>query len=95
MVRRCVTTLRLRSDRFTLWRVRLAADLVLAIADQKLVDVDARERSCDCQPPKKAPGSLPYAVPYLDASVTTVCSMRAWLFAARQRALRPFAFVRQ
>jgi hypothetical protein len=31
-VRRCVTTLRLRSDRFNVWRARLAADFVLAIA---------------------------------------------------------------
>jgi hypothetical protein len=31
IVRRRVTTLRLRSDRFSVWRARLAADLVLAI----------------------------------------------------------------
>src|SRR5947199_8208316 len=31
IVRRRVTTLRLRSERFNVWRVRLAADLVLAI----------------------------------------------------------------
>ena len=44
IVRKPVTTLRLRSVRFTPWRARLAADFVLAIADQKkLVDVDARE----------------------------------------------------
>ena len=30
-MRRRVTTLRLRSERFNVWRVRLAADLVLAI----------------------------------------------------------------
>jgi hypothetical protein len=30
-VRRRVTTLRLRSDRFSVWRARLAADFVLAI----------------------------------------------------------------
>jgi len=32
IVRRRVTTLRLRSDRFNVWRARLAADFVLAIA---------------------------------------------------------------
>ena len=31
MVRSRVTTLRLRSDRFNVWRARLAADLVLAM----------------------------------------------------------------
>src|SRR5438067_13312726 len=31
IVRRRVTTLRLRSERFNVWRVRLAADLVLSI----------------------------------------------------------------
>src|SRR5207247_10306075 len=35
MVRRLVTTLRLRSDRFNVWRARFVADLVLAIVDQK------------------------------------------------------------
>jgi len=36
IVRRRVTTLRLRSERFNVWRVRLAADLVLAIDYKKL-----------------------------------------------------------
>jgi len=36
IVRRRVTTLRLRSERFDVWRVRLAADLVLAIDYRKL-----------------------------------------------------------
>src|SRR5881392_2574697 len=36
IVRRCVTTLRLRSERFNVWRVRLAADLVLAIDYKQL-----------------------------------------------------------
>ena len=36
IVRRRVTTLRLRSERFNVWRVRLAADLVLAIDYRKL-----------------------------------------------------------
>ena len=38
IVRRRVTTLRLRSDRFNVWRARLVADLVLAIVDQKIVE---------------------------------------------------------
>ena len=37
MVRRRVATLRLRSDRFSVWRARLVADLVLAIVDQKIL----------------------------------------------------------
>jgi hypothetical protein len=42
---RRVTALRLRSDRFIVWRARFAADLVLAIVNQKkLVDLHARER---------------------------------------------------
>jgi hypothetical protein len=44
IVRRPVTTLRLRSDRFTVWRARLAADLVFAIVIKKLMDLHARER---------------------------------------------------
>jgi hypothetical protein len=44
IVRRRVTTLRLRSDRFTVWRARLAADFVFAIAIKKLLDLHARER---------------------------------------------------
>ena len=36
IVRRRVTTPRLRSERFNVWRVRLAADLVLAIDYRKL-----------------------------------------------------------
>jgi hypothetical protein len=36
--RRPVTTLRFRSVRFTLWRARLAADLVFAIANQNFVE---------------------------------------------------------
>jgi hypothetical protein len=37
IVRRRVTALRFRSDRFNVWRARLVADLVLAIADQKIL----------------------------------------------------------
>jgi len=44
IVRRCVTTLRLRSDRFTVWRARLAADLVFAIVIKKIMDLHARQR---------------------------------------------------
>ena len=36
IVRRRVTTLRLRSDRFTVWRARLAADFVFAIVIKKI-----------------------------------------------------------
>ncbi len=44
IVRRRVTTLRLRTDRFIVWRARFAADLVLAIVNQKIVDLHARKR---------------------------------------------------
>ena len=44
IVRRRVRTLRLRSDRFTVWRARLEADLVFAIVIKKLMDLHARER---------------------------------------------------
>jgi len=45
MLRKCVTTLRLRSDRFTVCRARLAADLYWPLVIIKnLVDVHARER---------------------------------------------------
>jgi hypothetical protein len=40
----------LRSVRFNVWRERLAADLVLAIANQNFCGTNAREHSCDCQP---------------------------------------------
>ena len=49
IVRRRVTTLRLRSDRFNVWRARLTADFVLAIAIEKFVDVNARGRNWHCQ----------------------------------------------
>ena len=42
MVRRRVATLRLRSDRFNVWRARFVADLVLAIVDQNFVEQAAR-----------------------------------------------------
>ena len=42
MVRRRVTMLRLRSDRFNVCRARLVADLVLAIVDQNFVEQAAR-----------------------------------------------------
>ena len=44
IVRRRVTTLRLRSDRFTVWRARLAADFVFAIVIGKAKDLHARQR---------------------------------------------------
>ena len=49
ILRKRVTTLLLRSERFNVCRARLAADFVLAIADSKIMDVDARGRDCDCQ----------------------------------------------
>src|SRR5205809_6396739 len=45
MVRKRVTTLRLRSDRFNVWRARLVADLVLAIIDQKKIMEQSARRA--------------------------------------------------
>jgi len=50
IVRRCVTTLRLRSDRFTVWRARLAADLVFAIVIKKNYGSARSRAHRDCQP---------------------------------------------
>ena len=44
IVRNSVTTLRLRSDRLSAWRVRFAADFVFAIVPLKVVDHHAGER---------------------------------------------------
>src|SRR5262249_29641604 len=44
IVRRRVTILRLCSDRFTVWRARLAADFVFAIVIKKVAGLHARER---------------------------------------------------
>ena len=52
IVRRCVTTLRLRSDRFTVWRARLEADLVFAIVIKKIYGPPRSRAHCDCQPQK-------------------------------------------
>jgi hypothetical protein len=43
IVRKRVTTLRLCSDRFTVWRARLAADFVFAIV-KKVLNLHARQR---------------------------------------------------
>src|SRR5262249_13643143 len=50
IVRRRVTTLRFRSDRFSVCRARLAADFVLAIGNQKLRGRARSRADCDCQP---------------------------------------------
>ena len=51
IVRRPVRTLRLRSDRFTVWRARLAADFVFAIVIKSYGPARSRV-NCDCQPLK-------------------------------------------
>ncbi len=98
IVRRCVTTLRLRSDRFTVWRARLAADLVFAIVIKKVMDLHARERiaivklkvfqACIHAPAWQA------AHPSKGRSATIVRSIRASLLPAEQQVLHPYAFVR-
>jgi hypothetical protein len=98
IVRRRVTTLRFRSDRFIVWRARLAADLVLAIVNQKLVDVHARERvaivnSEDFPDPEHAP-THKWRSPVQGLRATSVCSTQASLFAAGQQVPHAFAFGR-
>jgi len=44
IVRRRVTTLRLCSERFTVWRARLEADFVFAMVTKKVMDLHARQR---------------------------------------------------
>ena len=97
IVRRPVRTLRLRSDRFTVWRARLAADFVFAIVIKKLRTGRSRAH-CDCQPPKVSKlhsgAGIQAAHPSKGRSATIVCSIRASLFPADQQVLHPFAFVR-
>jgi hypothetical protein len=68
IVRRPVTTLRLRSDRLSVWRARLAADFVFAIVIKKVMDLHARERIAIVNPAglvrRRASGSLPRAKRY-------------------------------
>ena len=54
IVRSRVTTLRLRTDRFKVWRARLAADLVLAMVKLKLRGRGCWRRNRDCQLRKRA-----------------------------------------
>jgi hypothetical protein len=99
IVRRCVTTLRLRSDRFTVWRARLAADLVFAIVIKKFwtctlasaLRLSSPEGFPSLHSPRRRcqrrAGSKPL-------SATIVCSIRASLLPAEQQVLHPYAFVR-
>ena len=98
IVRRCVTTLRLRSDRFTVWRARLAADLVFAIVIKKVMDLHARERITIVNPggfpSLHSRARMQAAHPSKGRSATIVCSIRASLLPAEQQVLHPYAFVR-
>lgn len=49
IVRRRVTTLLLRSDRFTVWRARLAADFVFAIVIKKTLGSPRSRTRGNCQ----------------------------------------------
>jgi hypothetical protein len=98
IVRRPVTTLRLRSDRFTVWRARLAADFVLAIVKQKSCGRARSPARRDCQLRRfSRPGFT--CRRGSDASVqglsaTNACSIRASPFVAEQQAPHPPAFDR-
>src|SRR6266480_1649877 len=97
IVRRCVTTLRLRSDRFTVWRARLAADLVFAIVIKKIMDLHARERIAIVNPEGipslRSRAGMQAAHPSKGWRATSVCSIRASLFAAGQQLPHAFSFV--
>ena len=97
IVRRRVTTARLRSDRLTVWRARLAADFVFAIVNQKMMDLHARQRVTIVNPSgfpgvDSPPG--PANGVTVQARATTVYSIPASLFASARQAPHPFAFVR-
>jgi hypothetical protein len=100
MDRKCVTTLRLRSDLFTVCRARLAADLVLAISNNQKRRGRARSRAhCDCQPRRsrddwRTPKSNPSTYVVQGLTATTACPIRASLFVVGQQEPQPFAFVR-
>jgi hypothetical protein len=99
IVRRPVTTLRLRSDRFTVWRARLAADFVFAIVIKKLwastLASELRLSTLEGFPSLHSPlRSASGAQGPRAESATIVCSIRASLLPAEQQVLRPYAFVR-
>src|SRR5882724_3985284 len=99
IVRRCVTTLRLRSDRFTVWRARLAADLVFAIVIKKNYGPARSRAHCDCQPQKVFQACIhalacKRPIRPKGRSATVVYSIRASLLPAEQQVLHPYAFVR-
>ena len=98
IVRRRVTTLRLCSDRFTVWRARLAADFVFAIVIKKVMDLHARQRIAIVNPE----GFSQSGFTRRRASGASVQGLKRYnrlfssasLFAAEQRAPHPFAFLR-
>ena len=98
IVRRCVTTLRLRSDRFTVWRARLAADLVFAIVIKKLwtctLASALRLSTLKVFQARIHAPAWQAAHPPKVRSATIVCSIRASLLPAEQQVLHPYAFVR-
>ena len=98
IVRRPVKTLRLRRDRFTVWRARLAADFVFAIVIKKLwtctLASELRLSTPEGFPSLHSRADAQAAHRSKGRSATIVCSIRASLFASEQQVLHPSAFVR-
>src|SRR3982751_266224 len=100
MVRRCVTTLRLRSDRFTVCLARLAADFVLAIIENLKSWTCTLASASRLSTPKpfeiqKLSHSQTDAVHYLcprGSDATNVCPSRPSLFVVERQEHHPFAF---
>jgi hypothetical protein len=101
IVRRWVTTLRLRSARFTVWRARLAADLVFAIVIKKNLWICTLASALRLSTLGGFPSLRLIHPPThkrrirTGLNATIACSIRASLFGAEQQVPHPFAFLRQ
>ena len=94
IVRRPVTTLRLRSDRFTVWRARLAADFVFAIVIENVWTCMLASAS-RLSTLKVSDVAALARLSAQGLSATSVCSIRASPFVVGQRVFHPFAFARR
>src|SRR5947209_7605655 len=102
IVRSRVMTLRLRTDRFKVWRARLAADLVLAMVKLKLRGWTLATQSRLSTPKESAPectGATVTRAEYFERPPcpcsAPVCPYAPALFVVLQQALPPFAFARR
>jgi hypothetical protein len=100
IVRSRATTLRLRCDRFKVWRARLAADLVFAMTKSNFADVDARDaiaivklekEPVECERVRR----VDYFERLLCPCSASVSLCAPVLFVVLQQLLPPFAFARR